>query len=195
MRSPKVVVATAASIVRQGYSPRRRSVDWLRPRRARARRSAALGALAAGRAGIARRRVARPRGPARARRGLGAAETLDRPVPRRRRRHDNALAAYGEIHVTVRARRARVRGRAERAQQPQLLERGLELGTEDAPLDPSDRGERGLDRRALAFRAEVRTQPRAQIAGATHVEHLVVRVTEEVNTGKRRRAECERALR
>ena len=42
--------------------------------------------------------------------------------------------------------------------------------------------------------AEVRAQPRAQVAGAADVEHAVVRVAEEVDARPRRRARGERAL-
>ena len=90
---------------------------------------------------------------------------------------------------------ARVRGRPQLAQQPELLERRLELGAEHAPLDPLERAERGLDRRPLPLGAEVGAQPRAQVAGAADVEHLLVAVAEEVDARPRRRARDERALR
>src|SRR5207253_10103188 len=62
------------------------------------------------------------------------------------------------------------------------------------PLDPLERAERRLDRGPLAIRAEVRAQPGPQVARAAGVEHLVVLVAEEVDAGRRRRAEGERPL-
>ena len=95
-----------------------------------------------------------------------------------------AGAAAAEVDVAVGARAARVRGRAQLAQQAQLLERGLELRAEDAPLDPLERAERRLDRRPLPLGAEVRPQPCPQVARAADVEHLVVPVAEEVDAGR-----------
>jgi hypothetical protein len=78
--------------------------------------------------------------------------------------------------------------------QPEFLEGGLELGAEDAPLDPFD-GEQGrLHRGALRFALEVGTQACAQVAGAADVEHLLVAVAEEVHPGPRRRAAHQRSL-
>src|SRR5215218_4900462 len=102
----------------------------------------------------------------------GAAAALQRPVRRRLLRHDDRLAARAEVDVAIRPRRARVRGRPQLPQQPQLLERSLELGADDAPLDRLDGRERRLDRRTLPLGAEVRAQARAQVACATDVEHL-----------------------
>ena len=72
-------------------------------------------------------------------------------------------------------------GRAQLADQPQLLERRLELRAGHAPLDALERAERRLDGRPLPVGAEVRAEPRAQVARAADVQHLVVRVAEEVD--------------
>src|SRR5213076_2637426 len=76
----------------------------------------------------------------------------------------------------------------------QLLERGFELRAEHAPLHPVERAERGLHRGPLPLGPEVRAKSRAQIACAADVEHLVVRVAEEVDAGPLRRAEREMPL-
>ena len=99
-----------------------------------------------------------------------------------------------EVRVAVGPQPAGVGGRAQLADEPQLLDRGLELRAEHAPLDPLERGERGLDGRTLPLRPEVRPQPGPQVAGAAHVEHLVSRAAEAVDAGPGRRAERERAL-
>ena len=95
----------------------------------------------------------------------------------------------------IRPHRSRVRGRSELADEPELLERRLELGAELAPLDPRDRAERRLDGRALPVAREVRPQPRAQAPRLPDVEHDAVAVVEEVDAGRRRRARDERAAR
>ena len=125
---------------------------------------------------------------------LRASAALQRAELGRLRRADDAVAAAAEVDVTVGSRGARVRRRTQLADQPQLLERRLELRAERRATRPLERAERGLDRRPLPLGAEVRAQPRAQVARASDVEHLVVRVAEEVHAGTLRRAECEMAL-
>ena len=71
------------------------------------------------------------------------------PQRGRRRGDHDPVAAPPEVEVAVWTRRARVRGGPLFADQAQLLERGLELGAEDAPLDALDRGESGLHRGTL----------------------------------------------
>src|SRR5439155_417221 len=78
-----------------------------------------------------------------------------------------------EVDVALRARAPSVRGRAELADQAQLLERGLEFRSEHPPFDPLDRGERGLDGGALALGAEVRAQAIPQVSSASDVEDLL----------------------
>ena len=73
--------------------------------------------------------------------------------------------------------------RLELADQPQLLQRGLELGAQDAPLDAVERQQCRLDRRPLALASEVRAQTGAQVSRAADVEHLAVAVSEEVDAG------------
>ena len=82
----------------------------------------------------------------------------------------------------------------ELADQTELFERRLELGAEDAPLDPVEREQRGFDRRALGLALEVGTKACSQVARAADVEHLVLAVAEEVHTGPRRCAADQRAL-
>jgi hypothetical protein len=82
---------------------------------------------------------------------------------------------------------ARVGRRLELPDQPQLLQRRLELGAEHAPLDPRQREQRGLDRRSLAIAPEVRAQTCAQVAGPADVQHLVVSVAKEVDARSARR--------
>ena len=48
--------------------------------------------------------------------------------------------------------------------------------------------------RPLPIRPEVRAQTRAKVAGATHVQHLVVAIAEEVDPGRGRCAEGQRSL-
>ena len=57
-----------------------------------------------------------------------------------------------------------------------------------------ERGERRLDRRTLPATGEVRAQPGAQVTGAADVQHLTVRVAEQVDAGGRRRAGRQRPL-
>ena len=118
----------------------------------------------------------------------------DRPERRRLRRGDDAVAALPEPHVALGARDARVRRRTQLADEPQLVERRLELGAEHAPLDALGRADRRLDRGPQPLGAEVRAQPRAQVARAADVQHLVVAVAEEVDAGALRRAERELPL-
>src|SRR4029453_8688144 len=85
-------------------------------------------------------------------------------------------------------------GRLKPPDQPELLERCLELRAENAPLDPVEREQGRLHRGALGFALEVGTQACAQVAPTADVEHLVVAVAEEVHAGPRRRAANEEAL-
>ena len=75
----------------------------------------------------------------RARGDAGAAAALQRPVRRRLLRHDDGSPRTREVDVAVGPRRARVRGRTQLAQQPQLLQRRFELRADDAPLDRARR--------------------------------------------------------
>ena len=146
------------------------------------------GAAAAHRRGR-RPRSRRARGPRAAR---GACSRSARSGSAPRRRPSDRRGARGR---TADGRPARVRRRAELADQAELLERGLELGSELAPLDPLERAERSLDRGPLAIAREVRAKPSAQVARLADVEHRVVAVAEEVDAGRRRRPRDERALR
>src|SRR4029079_18631171 len=100
--------------------------------------------------------------------------------------HDPAAAAL-EVDVLLRARRPRVRGRPEPADQPHLLDRGRELGAGDAPLDPLQLVESLLDAAPLPAGVKVGAQPRLQVAGLAHVQHLPAAV-EEVDAGTGRHA-------
>src|SRR5262245_21861775 len=93
-----------------------------------------------------------------------------------------------EVAASLWQRRARIRGRTKLADEPQLRERRLELGPELSPLHPLQCAERGLDRRPLPAAGEVGAQPRAEVAGLSHVEDGVVLVAEEVDAGRARRA-------
>ena len=97
--------------------------------------------------------------------------------------------------MAVGARSARVRRRAQLAEQAQLLQRRLELRAEHPPLDPLERSERRLHRRPLPAAGEVRAEPGPQLAGAPDVQRLVVPVPEHVDAGSRRRAGDERPFR
>ncbi len=108
--------------------------------------------------------------------------------------HDHVLPARPQVDVAVGPRAASVRGRAQLTQEAQLLEPGLELRAEHAPLDPVERAERRLHRRPLALGAEVRAQPRPQVARPADVEHLPRAVEEEIDAGPLGGAEGERAL-
>ena len=133
--------------------------------------------------------VERPRGAARdALRG-------ERPEARRLVRDAPARSAAPEVDVTVGARAARVRRGSQVAQEPQLLERRLELGARLAPLDPLERAERRLDGGPLPLAGEVRAQARAQLPRAADVERHPAGAPEHVDARARRRARDERALR
>ena len=97
--------------------------------------------------------------------------------------------------MTVGPRAARVRRRAQLAQKPQLVERGLELAPAALPLDARQRAEGGLDGRPLPLAGEVRAQSGAEISRPAHVERLPVPVAEDVRPGRRRGTGDERALR
>src|SRR5204863_5704168 len=118
----------------------------------------------------------------------------DRAELGRRLSDDELLAAALQVDAALLPAAARVRGRIELADQPQLLERGLELRAEHAPFDPVEREQRGLDRGSLALAAEVRAQPGPEVARPADVQHLAVPVTKEVDPRFRRGAASERAL-
>jgi hypothetical protein len=124
--------------------------------------------------------------------GLPAA--ADRAEQGRGLGDDELLAPASQVDAPVLLSAAGVGGRLKFSNQPELFEGRLELGTEYAPLDALEREQRRLDRRALGFALEVRTQACAQVAGTADVEHPVVTVTEEVHPGPRRRAAQERTL-
>ena len=125
-------------------------------------------------------------------RGLPAA--ADRAELGRGLGDDELVASASQVDAPVLLSAAGVGGRLKFSDQPELFERRLELGAEDAPLDPFEREQGRLDRRALGFALEVGTQACAQVAGTADVEHLVVAVAEEVHPGPRRRAANERTL-
>ena len=120
--------------------------------------------------------------------------TLEWPVRTRRVGDAPAGSAPAQVHVAIGPGAAGIRRRPQLAQEPQLLERSLELGAEHAPLDPLERAKRRLDGRPLPLGPEVRAKPRAEVAGASHVEHLLVPVAEEVDPRPLRRSRDERAL-
>src|SRR5437667_247824 len=102
------------------------------------------------------RTTARLAGTARAPPPPPGARRQSRPRPRpdraerpRLRRADESGAPPPQVDVPVGPRAAGVRGRAELADEAQLLQAGLELRPEPAPLDPLQRAERRLDRRTL----------------------------------------------
>ena len=97
--------------------------------------------------------------------------------------------------MAVGARAARVRRGSQVAEEPQLLERRLELGAGLAPLDPLERAERRLDGGPLPLAGEVRAKARAQLPRAADVERHPAGATEHVDARARRRARDERALR
>ena len=97
--------------------------------------------------------------------------------------------------MAVGARAARVRRRPQVAEEPQLLERRLELGARLAPLDPLERPERRLHGGPLPLAGEVRAEARAQLPRAADVERHPTGAPEHVDAGARRRARDERALR
>ena len=111
----------------------------------------------------------------------GSPAAGDRAEAARGLADDEVLAAAAQVDAVFLATAAGVRRRRELADQAELLERGLELGSEHAPLDPLQ-GEQGrLDRRPLALAAEVGAQSRAEVPGPADVQHLVVAVAEEVD--------------
>ncbi len=131
----------------------------------------------------------------RARRELRAPLAAERPE-RTRLRHDlPALFAALEVDVALGPRGTRVGRRAQLAEEAELLERGLELRPEHAPLHAVERPEGRLDRGALSSTREVRAQARAQVARLADVEHRAVAVVEEVDAGQGRSARDEGALR
>src|SRR5439155_7321297 len=107
---------------------------------------------------------------------------------------DEPVALAAQVDAVVAPTAARVGRRLQLADQAHLLERRLELGSGDVPLDPVERRQRRLDRRALAFAAEVGAKARAQIAGAADVEHLSVAVAKQIDPRARRSAVCKRTL-
>ena len=117
----------------------------------------------------------------RPRRELRSLAARERSELGRLRGADHAVAAPTKIEVPVGAHRARIRRRAQLADQAKLLERRLELRAEHPPFDPFERGEGGLDGRPLTIRAKVRAQSRAQVASTADVENLVVCVAEEID--------------
>jgi hypothetical protein len=92
-----------------------------------------------------------------------------------------------QIGVAVRTRASCVRRGTKLPNQTQLLERGLELRSEDSPLDPLERAERGFHRRPLPPAREVRPEPRAKVACLADVEHHLIPVVEEVDARSGRR--------
>jgi hypothetical protein len=109
-------------------------------------------------------------------------------------RDDQLVATPPQIDAVLPPAAARVGGWLELANQPQFLERGFELGAKDAPLDPFEREQRGLDRRPLALAAEVGAQPGPQVPRAADIEHLPVCIAEEVDPRPRGGAMRERAF-
>ena len=130
----------------------------------------------------------------RARRTLGAPPAADRAERARLRGDDEPPAARPQVEGMPAPLSAGVRRRAQLPDQAELLERGLHLGAEHGPLDAVDGGQRRLDRRPLPLRAEVRAQPRAQVARPPDVERLAPCAAEDVDAGARGRAEDQRAL-
>ena len=131
----------------------------------------------------------------RARGALREPSAGERPVRRRLRADTLQLAAASpEVDVPIGPRAARVRGRPQLAQEPQLFERRLELGAGLAPLDRVEGAERRLDRGSLAPAREVRAKPRPEVPRAADVEGEPVRAAEDVDARACRRARDERAL-
>ena len=141
------------------------------------------GAAHGARAGRRRRRPTRGRrAPARPSREAAAGE---RPEARRLGAHRPARAAAAEVHVAIGARAACVRGRPQLAEQPELLQRRLELGAGHAPVHPLQRPERRLDCGPLALAGEVRAKASAQVAGPTDVEREPAASAEDVHPRSR----------
>src|SRR5204862_6359311 len=80
---------------------------------------------------------------------LCASPSADRAELGRRRADDDLLAAPAQVDVAIGPHVARVRRRAQLADQAELLQPRFELAAEDVPVDPLDGSERGLDRRPL----------------------------------------------
>src|SRR5204862_303920 len=98
-------------------------------------------------------------------------------------RDDEIVAPALEIEAGPILPSAHVGRRIELADQTQFLERGLELRAQHAPFDPVEREQGRLDRGSLPFASEVGAEAGAQVARATHVQHLAVAVAEEVDAG------------
>src|SRR5205085_1392651 len=96
-------------------------------------------------------------------------------------RDDEVVAPAAQVDAVLLPTAARVGGRLQLPDQPQLLERGLELGAEHAPLDPVECHQRRLNRRPLALAPEVGAKTGAEVTGPADVEHLSVPVTEEAD--------------
>src|SRR5205085_4440820 len=109
-------------------------------------------------------------------------------------RDDEVVAPAAQVDAVLLPTAARVGGRLQLPDQPQLLERGLELGAEHAPLDPVECHQRRLNRRPLALAPEVGAETGAEVTGPADVEHLSVPVTEEVDAWPGGSAARERAL-
>ena len=141
-REPLELAADALERLRSGRAAARRPRSGARPTSSPSRRRSR---------GSAARRTLELVRRQRARRELRAPPRADRArqLVWRLRRRDDAVAALAQPDVAVGPRDARVRRRPQLADQPQLLERRLELGAEHAPLDPLDRAERRLDRGPL----------------------------------------------
>ena len=109
---------------------------------------------------------------------------------------DDAGCRGGGGRRNARDKRAALAGGRSSRISLSLLERRLELRSRGhATRSARRRAERGLDRGPLALGAEVRAQASAEVARPADVEHLVVRVAEEVDARTRGRSEGERALR
>ena len=142
---PLELAADALERVDAGRAAERRPRSAARPARSASRRRS-RGSARAGRSSSSASE--------RASRKLRAAPRADRArAPSGCRGRDDAVAALAQPDVAVGPRDARVRRRPQLADQPQLLERRLELGAEHAPLDPLDGAERRLDLPAAAARS------------------------------------------
>ena len=106
-----------------------------------------------------------------------------------------AVAALVEVDVALRRGVRAVRGRAEPADQRDLLERRGELGAEHAPLDAADVVERRLDRRPLALACGSTSAAGRGGRVPCRRRAPAVGVVEEVDAGPRRGAVDEAALR
>src|SRR5215211_3650513 len=117
-----------------------------------------------------------------------------RPERGRGLRDDEVVAAALEVDAVLLPAAAGVRRRLELADQPQLLERRLELGAQHAPLEPLEREQGRLDGRPLPVTPEVGAEARTEVPRAADVEHLVVAVTKEIDAGSSWGALGQRAL-